>query len=111
LKGWLGYDKVGKRLVVTSTANQDPLFATTGLVPILGIDVWEHAYYLVVSIKLSICLKRGLMINFNSALTDYQSTTYYSSRQYKNVRPDYVKHIWKIINWADCAERLAEAKK
>lgn len=30
--GWLGYDKAGKRLVVTTTANQDPLFATTGLV-------------------------------------------------------------------------------
>jgi len=30
---------------VNSTANQDsPL--TEGLVPILGIDVWEHAYYL-----------------------------------------------------------------
>ena len=48
-EGWLGYDKASKKLVVTTTANQDPLFATTGLVPILGIDVWEHAYYLVVS--------------------------------------------------------------
>lgn len=47
--GWLGYDKNNHRLVVTTTANQDPLEATTGLVPLLGIDVWEHAYYLQVS--------------------------------------------------------------
>jgi len=46
--GWLGYDKVGKKLSITTTANQDPLEATTGLVPLLGIDVWEHAYYLQV---------------------------------------------------------------
>jgi Fe-Mn family superoxide dismutase len=41
--GWLVL-KDGK-LVVTSTANQDsPLLE--GAKPILGIDVWEHAYYL-----------------------------------------------------------------
>jgi superoxide dismutase len=48
--GWLGYDKVNHRLAVTTTANQDPLQATTGLVPLFGIDVWEHAYYLQVSL-------------------------------------------------------------
>ena len=74
--GWLGWDKTNKRLAVTTTANQDPLEATTGLIPLLGIDVWEHAYYL----------------------------------QYKNVRPDYLKNIWKVINWKDVAERLAKAK-
>ncbi len=46
--GWLGFDKSTGRLVVTTTANQDPLEATTGLIPLLGIDVWEHAYYLQV---------------------------------------------------------------
>lgn len=46
--GWLGYDKSNKKLVITTTANQDPLEATTGLVPLFGIDVWEHAYYLQV---------------------------------------------------------------
>ncbi|CAH1970847.1 unnamed protein product [Acanthoscelides obtectus] len=44
--GWLGYDKSSGVIKIITCANQDPLQATTGLVPILGIDVWEHAYYL-----------------------------------------------------------------
>lgn len=41
---WLSVDKSGK-LAVESTANQDsPIME--GKVPVLGIDVWEHAYYL-----------------------------------------------------------------
>ncbi len=41
---WLVSDSAGK-LTVVSTANQDnPL--TDGLTPVLGVDVWEHAYYL-----------------------------------------------------------------
>ncbi len=47
--GWLGYDKVNNKLSVVATTNQDPLEASVGLVPLLGIDVWEHAYYLDVS--------------------------------------------------------------
>ncbi|GBM84922.1 Superoxide dismutase [Mn] 1, mitochondrial, partial [Araneus ventricosus] len=43
---WLGYNPVSKRLQVATCANQDPLQATAGLVPLFGIDVWEHAYYL-----------------------------------------------------------------
>lgn len=69
---WLGYCKNKKALELATCANQDPL-ATQGLVPLLGIDVWEHAYYL----------------------------------QYKNVRADYVKAIWTIINWKNVAERYA----
>lgn len=72
--GWLGYNKGSKQLVIEACANQDPLNAI-GLIPLLGIDVWEHAYYL----------------------------------QYKNVRPDYVKAIWQIINWNNVAERYAAA--
>jgi Fe-Mn family superoxide dismutase len=41
---WLCFDKNGD-LVVTSTANQDAPISK-GLQPILGLDVWEHAYYL-----------------------------------------------------------------
>ncbi len=41
---WLSVDKNGK-LVVSSTPNQDsPVME--GLTPIIGLDVWEHAYYL-----------------------------------------------------------------
>jgi Fe-Mn family superoxide dismutase len=41
---WLSLNALGE-LVVHSTANQDsPLIE--GLIPILGLDVWEHAYYL-----------------------------------------------------------------
>ena len=43
--GWLSVDSAGG-LMVNSTPNQDsPLME--GLKPILGIDVWEHAYYLL----------------------------------------------------------------
>ncbi len=72
-----GYNPTTKVIQVATTANQDPLFASTGLVPLLGVDVWEHAYYL----------------------------------QYKNVRPDYLKNIWYVINWDDVSSRFAEAKK
>lgn len=42
--GWLVADKSGK-LAITSTPNQDtPIME--GQTPILGVDVWEHAYYL-----------------------------------------------------------------
>eukprot|EP00890_Picochlorum_soloecismus_P004682 jgi/Picsp_1/5214/NSC_02577-R1_manganese superoxide dismutase len=73
--GWLGYSKDMDKLVVATTSNQDPLEATTGLVPLLGVDVWEHAYYL----------------------------------QYKNVRPDYLKEIWKIVNWKNVDMRFKNA--
>ena len=43
--GWLGYSPVQKHLVIATCANQDPL-STQELIPLLGIDVWEHAYYL-----------------------------------------------------------------
>lgn len=77
---WLVVD-AGKKLQITSTANQDnPLFdlpeiAVKGT-PILGIDVWEHAYYL----------------------------------KYQNRRPDYLAAIWNVVNWKNVSERFAKAK-
>jgi len=73
---WLGYNKAAKRLEIANCDNQDPL-STKGLVPLFGIDVWEHAYYL----------------------------------QYKNVRADYVKAIWNVVNWKNVEERYLTAVK
>jgi Fe-Mn family superoxide dismutase len=43
--GWAWLVRKGDSLAVVSTANQDsPL--SDGLMPLLAIDVWEHAYYL-----------------------------------------------------------------
>lgn len=43
--GWAWLAKDGDKLVIYSTANQDsPLME--GKLPVLGLDVWEHAYYL-----------------------------------------------------------------
>ncbi len=72
--GWLGYDKEKNRVDIMTCFNQD-LLQEKGLIPLLCIDVWEHAYYL----------------------------------QYKNLRADFVKKIWDIINWKKVAERLGQA--
>ncbi|MCS7017438.1 MAG: superoxide dismutase, partial [Gemmatales bacterium] len=43
--GWAWLVWADNRLRITHTANQDcPLM--TGQFPVLGLDVWEHAYYL-----------------------------------------------------------------
>lgn len=73
--GWAWLVLDGGELAITSTANQDsPL--TDGKTPLLGNDVWEHAYYLT----------------------------------YKNVRPEYLKAWWAVVNWDVVAERYAAAK-
>ncbi len=43
--GWAWLVKKGNALSVMSTANQDnPM--SEGFMPVMGVDVWEHAYYL-----------------------------------------------------------------
>ena len=48
--GWAWLCKIGENLEVCSSANQDnplmPGVCKENSIPILGIDVWEHAYYL-----------------------------------------------------------------
>ncbi|CAB9517812.1 Superoxide dismutase [Fe] [Seminavis robusta] len=43
---WLVYHKAGGALQVTKTIGAGNPMTTPGLVPILCMDVWEHAYYL-----------------------------------------------------------------
>lgn len=67
---WLSTDTDGS-LYVSNTQNQDnPISLGTGRIPIVAIDVWEHAYYL----------------------------------KYKNLRADYVKELFEVIDWKKVAE-------
>ncbi|KAF9594533.1 hypothetical protein IFM89_033503 [Coptis chinensis] len=103
---WLGLDKDAKKLVVETTANQDPLVTKgASLVPLLGIDVWEHAYYLqfcgdhsesAMGYYLS---DHGTILLKDMVVTGRPGFVLFKNLQYKNVRPDYLKNIWKVINW------------
>jgi Fe-Mn family superoxide dismutase len=42
---WLAWEPVARRLIIMQMENQQHA-DMTGAVPLLGIDVWEHAYYL-----------------------------------------------------------------
>jgi Fe-Mn family superoxide dismutase len=74
--GWavLAWDSIGQRLVVLQFFDQQSNMPA-GIVPLLMLDVWEHAYYL----------------------------------DYKNVRADYVKAFWNIVDWANVQQRLQTA--
>lgn len=72
--GWayLAWDALGNRLVIGQLYDQQgniPL----GSIPLLMLDMWEHAFYL-----------------------DYQ-----------NVKADYVKAFWNIVNWEDVQKRFS----
>ena len=75
---WLSVDKNNK-LVVSSTPNQDnPLMdvAETKGTPILGIDVWEHAYYLKYQNKRADYLTSiWNVINWNEVSANYKLAT------------------------------------
>lgn len=75
---WLSVDK-DNRLVVSSTPNQDnPLMDVAGTegTPILGIDVWEHAYYLKYQNKRADYLTSiWNVINWNQVSENYKLAT------------------------------------
>lgn len=75
---WLAVDK-DKKLVVSSTPNQDnPLMdlAESKGTPILGIDVWEHAYYLKYQNKRADYLTSiWNVINWNEVSANYKAVT------------------------------------
>ncbi len=76
--GWaaLVWDSIGEKLLVVQFFDQQANFPV-GVVPLLLLDVWEHAYYL-----------------------DYQ-----------NVRADYVKAFWNIVDWENVALRYSTARE
>jgi Fe-Mn family superoxide dismutase len=43
---WLAWNEVEEGLEIISTPNQDNPLMFDGLKPIIGCDLWEHAYYL-----------------------------------------------------------------
>ena len=75
--GWsiLAWDTVGQRLNIMQLFDQQGN-VPVGQIPILQLDMWEHAFYL----------------------------------QYENVKGDYVKAWWNLVNWADVAARLERAR-
>lgn len=76
-----------------------------GFDPILGIDVWEHAYYLQVW-----SFNPGSLFVHSPAVSNCWQLMRVIL-QYKNVRPDYLKAIWNVINWQDAAARYEEAQR
>ncbi|KAF9483263.1 manganese superoxide dismutase [Pholiota conissans] len=67
--GWLGVNPVTKVLEITTTANQDPLLSHA---PIIGVDIWEHAFYLQYkNVKADYLTAIWNVINFEEAEARY----------------------------------------
>ena len=75
--GWayLAWDVVGNQMIIGQLYDQQGNLSVA-TIPLLMLDMWEHAFYL-----------------------DYQ-----------NVKADYVKAFWNIVNWQDVARRFASVK-
>ncbi|ALE34647.1 superoxide dismutase [Lawsonella clevelandensis] len=77
--GWavLAWDMLSQRLVILQVTNGHQDNHALTLIPLLLLDMWEHAFYL----------------------------------QYKNVKADYVKAFWNVINWEEVQKRFAGTAK
>ncbi|KAL1645084.1 Superoxide dismutase [Mn], mitochondrial [Didymella pomorum] len=78
--GWLIKVETGKeqRLAIVTTKDQDPVVGK-GEVPIFGVDMWEHAYYL---------------------------QPFADSKKYLNGKAAYVQNIWNVISWKTAEDRF-----
>ena len=74
--GWsiLAWDTIGQKLIIVQLYDQQGN-VPVGVIPLLMLDMWEHAFYL----------------------------------QYKNVKADYVKSWWNVVDWANVSARFARA--
>ncbi|THU97158.1 manganese superoxide dismutase [Dendrothele bispora CBS 962.96] len=71
--GWLGVNPSSKRLEIVTTANQDPLLTH---VPIIGVDIWEHAFYLQYkNVKADYLTAIWSVINFDEAEKRFAEAT------------------------------------
>ncbi|KIY69412.1 manganese and iron superoxide dismutase [Cylindrobasidium torrendii FP15055 ss-10] len=63
--GWVGLNPSTKRLEIVTTSNQDPLLTH---IPIIGVDIWEHAFYLqYLNVKVDYLNAIWNVINFDEA--------------------------------------------
>lgn len=68
--GWLAADSAGKLHIVQSSNQDNPL--SSGHKPILGLDVWEHAYYLKYQNKRGDYIKNFWdIVNWEQAAANY----------------------------------------
>lgn len=75
--GWayLAWDSMSNRLIIGQLYDQQGNLSM-GSIPLLMLDMWEHAFYL----------------------------------DYVNVKADYIKAFWNIVNWTDVAARFSSVK-